>query len=116
MIERDVKARVKALIADYAPSAYLFMPVQTGYGAPSLDFIVTIQGISLYIETKVDGKKPSPRQKLTVQKMVEAGAVVTIVDQHNLDDLSEVIRGLERREYQTAHYLAQQMRDRYITK
>src|SRR5690349_4674577 len=83
-IERDVKDRVKQIIKKLAPDAHIFMPVQTGFGAPDLDFIVSINGKALRIETKVDHKKPTARQLRTIADLDRAGVPVLIIDQHNL--------------------------------
>jgi hypothetical protein len=84
VIERDVKKNVKEIIKLIDPTADVFMPVQTGFGASDLDFIVTVKGVALRIETKVDRKQPSPRQNLRIAELVKAGAVVLVIDQHNL--------------------------------
>lgn len=93
-IERDVKDRVKQIIAELDPTAHVFMPVQKGYGAADLDFIGTVNGYALRIETKVDHKQPSPRQNLTIAALVKAGAVVLIIDQFNLRDLVIVMEAI----------------------
>jgi len=49
-------------------------------GAPSLDFIVCINGRFVAIETKAPGKKPTQRQLLTMDAMRVAGAWVFLVD------------------------------------
>lgn len=74
-----------------APNCYIFMPVQSGYGSPDLDFIITINGFDLRVETKVAGKKVTPRQTGTTEFMVKAGIPVLWIDQNNLDDLALVI-------------------------
>lgn len=87
LIEKDVKKAVNALLDEITPDAHVFMPVQTGLGSPDLDFIITVNGHSLRIETKVDHKQPSGRQNLTINQLVKAGAVVLVLDQNNLHDL-----------------------------
>jgi hypothetical protein len=91
VIERDVKQAVKEIILELAPNAHIFMPVQTGFGAPDLDFIVSINGYALRIETKVDGKQPTDRQKQTTAALVRAGVTVLWVDQHNLEDVAQIV-------------------------
>src|SRR5690606_41709217 len=65
--EGRVKEKVKALLRRYG--AYYFMPVQYGYGAPSVDFLVCHQGFFAAIETKAEGKKPTKRQALVLQEI-----------------------------------------------
>ena len=74
--EGKVKDRVKRLLKKYG--CYWFMPVQSGYGAPTLDILVCCRGVFLAIETKAPGKKPTPRQELIIQQIVSAGGIVRI--------------------------------------
>jgi hypothetical protein len=55
--------------------AYFFCPVQTGYGATTLDFLVCLNGKFLAIETKAKGKKPTPRQELVLKQIKKAGGI-----------------------------------------
>ena len=75
--EGKVKAKVKRLLKKY--DCYQFWPVQTGYGAPTLDCIACCQGHFIGIETKAPGKRPTPRQLLTIDDMKEAGAAVIVI-------------------------------------
>ena len=56
------------------------MPVQMGYGAPALDFLWCVNGQFVAIETKVKGKKMTPRQEQTANEICEAGGLVFVVD------------------------------------
>lgn len=77
-LEGGLKAKVKAFLKDRG--AYFFMPVPTGYGTPTLDFIGCYKGNFFAIETKAPGKKPTPRQTLTIQQMQTRGAYVVWFD------------------------------------
>jgi hypothetical protein len=55
------------------------MPVPAGYGRPTLDFIGCYGGHYFAVETKAKGKKPTPRQMDTIDRMRAAGAEVFIV-------------------------------------
>jgi hypothetical protein len=76
--EGKVKDRVKKLLKQY--KCYYFMPVQAGYGAPSLDILVCCRGVFIAIETKRPGKKPTPRQELTITQIRSAGGLVFVID------------------------------------
>lgn len=110
-IERDVKDRVKKIIAEVDPTAHVFMPVQRGFGAADLDFVVTVNGFALRIETKVDGKQPSPRQHITIASLVKAGAVVLVIDQHNLIDVALIVIALRGNAPELAHHLSADSRE-----
>ena len=75
--EGKVKEQVKKLLK--ASGAYLHMPVMNGMGAPTLDFICCLNGRYIAIETKAPGKKPTPRQLVTMEDMRKAGAFVFVV-------------------------------------
>jgi hypothetical protein len=75
--EGKVKDKVKRLLKKYG--CYQFWPVQTGYGAPTLDCLACCKGHFIGIETKAPGKRPTPRQRLTMEDMREADATVIVV-------------------------------------
>lgn len=57
-----------------------FMPVQTGFGKPTLDYMLCAGGRFVVIETKRPGGKLTPRQEATCHDMREAGARVFVVE------------------------------------
>ena len=87
--EKYVKEQVKKLLKKY--NAYFHMPVQTGFGSPSLDFIGCHLGRYFGVETKRPGKKPTARQELTMDSIRAAGGVCFVVgddcifEEHNDD-------------------------------
>lgn len=76
--EGKVKDAVKLLLKKH--NVYWHCVVQNGMGAPSLDFICCHCGKYLAIETKAPGKKPTPRQELTIQAIRDAGGAVFVID------------------------------------
>lgn len=76
--EGKVKARVKRILKKH--EVYYFMPVQTGYGMPTLDFLCCHRGSFFAIETKAPGKKPTTRQKIIIAEMLQASAEVFVID------------------------------------
>ena len=88
--EGKVKAQVKSLLQLH--DAYYFMPVQSGYGMQTLDFLGCHRGRFFAIETKAPGKKPTPRQELTIEKMLKGRAKVFVID-GNLDELEDWLNG-----------------------
>lgn len=55
--------------------AYVFSPVQMGYGMPTLDDLCCINGKFVGIEYKQEGKEPTKRQTLTIEQMQAAGGI-----------------------------------------
>ena len=51
----------------------------TGYGKSGLDFSCCVNGKALFIETKAPGEEPTPRQRETMIKQLDAGATVFII-------------------------------------
>lgn len=77
--EAKVKAKVNKVLARYK-DLYRYMPVPSGYGAPSLDYVCCYRGQFFAIETKAPGKKPTAVQMHTIAAMERAGARVFVID------------------------------------
>lgn len=89
--EGRVKAKVKRELDKLVH--WRFMPVQTGYGVPALDFICCIHGWFVAIETKKDGKaKLTDRQQATKADMEAAGGIVLVV--YDDDSLARAMKVL----------------------
>ena len=71
------EARIKDVVRKWLKSigAYRFSPVQMGIGSPTLDDLCCIEGRFFAIEYKMPGKKPTPRQRLTMAAIDAAGGV-----------------------------------------
>lgn len=80
---------VKKALASLKPDPYIFMPVQSGFGSTTLDFLGCIAGKFIAIETKADGtKKLTPRQIATMDFIRLAGGKVFVVyDQTTCDEM-----------------------------
>ncbi len=78
--EGKVKDRVKRLLKKH--DCYQHWPVQTGYGAPTLDCVGCCSGFFFAVETKAPGKRPTPRQRLTMADMREANGAVFVVGEY----------------------------------
>jgi len=72
------EGEVKRELRKYLDSAgiYYFMPVQTGYGKTTLDFLCCIRGRFVGIETKAPRKIPSGRQRRVMKEIEDAGGKV----------------------------------------
>lgn len=75
--EGKVKQRVKALLLCH--EAFFTMPVPSGYGESTLDFVGHHRGDYFEIETKAEGKIPTPRQEARIERIRDSGAKVFIV-------------------------------------
>lgn len=78
--EGNTKKRIKKVLDE--AGAYFFMPVQSGFGAASLDFLCArpSDGRAFAIEAKAHGKHPSERQQVTMERMTKAGWRIFVID------------------------------------
>lgn len=95
--ESKVKAKVKKLLAEYEPDIWFNMPVPSGWGESTLDFIGMCRGAFFVIETKADKKHPTKLQERMMREIVaKGGTAFTIgsnggVDDPAFDDLNDWI-------------------------
>ena len=87
--EGRVKDKVKAYLDSIG--AYYFMPVQTGYGKRTLDFLICYDGQFFSVETKA-GSKQMTAQQLAIRFQIEtAGGAVLLVNEDNVESLPRLI-------------------------
>lgn len=92
--EGKIKDWVKRELDKLGADCWRFMPVQTGYGTASLDFMLCVKGRFIVIETKADAKAQlTPRQRLTARYIIDAGGdFFRVHDQETLDYTMASIR------------------------
>lgn len=94
--EGRVKSKVKKALDKLGSDCWRFMPVQGGYGSVALDFILSIRGRFVAIETKAPGKKLTPLQEQTKAAIEAAGGIVLVVwDETSLEIAMKIILALE---------------------
>ncbi len=92
--ESKVKAKLKKRLNAEFPKCYVFMPVQNGFGAATLDYLICVAGRFISIETKRPGGVPTPRQETTIQTIRDAGGLVFVVDgEESLEHAVACIKG-----------------------
>ena len=69
--ESRTKARLKKLLSEF--DVYYEMPVPSGFGKSSLDFVCCARGLYLQIETKAGNKDMTPRQRSIARQVEKAG-------------------------------------------
>lgn len=85
--EGKVKKEVIKILK--AHEAYYFCPVQNGFGKPGLDFHCVHHGLGFFIETKAPGKRPTPRQNITIQEVQKSSGMVFVIDGTDKTDTYE---------------------------
>lgn len=81
--ERDVKARVKAVLNQY--DWFWWMPPANGFGKVGIaDFNALKDGVFMAIETKFAGNKPTPPQIGYLNSVLAGGGFAFVVDERTL--------------------------------
>lgn len=86
--------KVKKKVIDFLKSmgAYYTMPVASGFGNAGVpDILCCYEGKFIGIECKANGGKPTKLQLSNLQAIRDAGGLAFIVDEHNLNQLGELI-------------------------
>lgn len=93
--EGKIKERFKRGLKDI-PRVWPFMPVQTGYGATALDWLLCVNGWFVAVEAKKNNKTDlTPLQIVTSKLMREAGGLVLVIkDDASVDQALSAIRNL----------------------
>jgi hypothetical protein len=84
--EYEVKKKVSKYLKDHG--FYYFMPVQTGYGATTLDYLCCCRGAFVGIECKANGNDLTDRQRMTINNIDAAGGICLVIrDTDNIEEL-----------------------------
>ena len=78
--EARLKDEIKTLLKRMG--AHYYMPVPSGYGKQTLDFLCCVKGRFVGIETKAPGKKPTPRQQQCIDEINAAGGLAFWCDHY----------------------------------
>ena len=93
--EGKVKKKVRTTLD--LMDAYWAMPMGTGFGHSGVpDFLICFQGKFIGIECKANGNKPTALQEKHLRDIREHGGVALIVDETNVDDLSNILKELTK--------------------
>ena len=94
--EGKVKDEIKAYLKSIG--AYQFWPVQTGYGAATVDCLACYLGRFIAIEAKRPGGQPTARQLKTLGDVEVAWGYAIVVNDPNLLALRKMIEEIEQRD------------------
>jgi hypothetical protein len=78
--EGRVKAAINKTIKLFGDRVYKHMPVPSGYGMSTLDYLLCVNGRFLGIEAKRDGGEPTDRQMQMMREIRNAGGVAICVN------------------------------------
>ena len=82
--EGKVKQKVSRLLKT-VPGLWYTMPVPSGFGESTLDYLGCYLGRFFAVETKAPGKKPTSRQMSTIDAIERGGGKVFVVDGDTTD-------------------------------
>lgn len=85
--EAKVKMAVRKVLERMR--AYFFMPVQSGMGSRTLDFLICYRGHFFSVETKAPGEKPTALQESCIKKIIKAGGDAIVIDSVEKAELLE---------------------------
>lgn len=90
--EGRMKRAINAVLANYKGYVYVHMPVPTGYGASTLDYLGVCCGQGFAIEAKREKGRPTLRQLGVIEQMKRAGVRVFVIN--SPETLAELDRWL----------------------
>ena len=94
--EGRVKQQVTKWLKEH--DIYYFMPVQTGYGRPALDYICCWRGLYVEIECKAGDNDLTARQRAIYVAVERAGGLAFVVRSYmSIPDRMELIDAIVRR-------------------
>lgn len=76
--EGKVKKSINKLLDKYPH--YRFMPVPTGFGKRTLDYLLCVNGKFLGIEAKRPGEEPTELQRKTIREIRANGGETFVID------------------------------------
>ena len=91
--EGIIKQKIKKLLDSYSKHLYYYMPVPSGYGSRTVDYLGCCKGVFFAIEAKRPKGKPTALQQSVLEQIRDAGGVSFVVN----DDasLAELERWLD---------------------
>jgi hypothetical protein len=96
--EGRIKNKIKDLLAIYRERIYYYMPVPSGYGATTIDFLICFNGLFIGIEAKKPKGKPTARQDGVLEDIRAARGVTFVVnDDESLNVLALFLESMDGR-------------------
>ncbi len=83
--EGKVKAAITKKLIEMG--CWYYMPVGSGYGAPTVDYLCAYEGKAFGIEAKAPGKSPTPRQLATMLFMGKLGVPSIVINSSSEDKM-----------------------------
>jgi hypothetical protein len=95
--EAKTKQKIKKLLDSYGDRVYSYMPVPSGYGKPTIDYLVCFDGLFIGIEAKKPGAKPTERQQGALAAIYAAGGTAFVIDsEESLKILENFLKSVDK--------------------
>ena len=78
--EGRIKNKIKELLDNYGEDVYRYMPVPSGYGVTTIDYLGCIRGVFFGVEAKRPKGKPTTRQEGVLDDIRQAGGMAFVVN------------------------------------
>lgn len=77
--ENRVKQKINKLLASYGERVYKYMPVPSGFGRRTLDYLICFDGLFIGIEAKQPDGKTTALQDAVLAEIRAAGGTTFVV-------------------------------------
>jgi hypothetical protein len=96
--EGTIKRRIKDVLAGYGERVYYFMPVPSGYGTTTVDFLICFCGVFIAVEAKRPGHpSPTALQGAVLERVRAAGGRSFIVhDTKSLQSFETILQNISK--------------------
>jgi hypothetical protein len=91
--EGRIKNKIKKLL-DIQNDVYYFMPISTGFGKRTVDYLICVRGQFVAVEAKRPGGKATSKQASVLLEIENAGGSTFVVNDEA--SLAELAKFLER--------------------
>lgn len=99
--EKKVKEKVVKILKQR--NVYYFFPATHGYGRSGVpDIICCHNGRFIAIECKAGSNKPTVLQEKEMQGIRDSGGIAIVINEENIDDVSEVLDAQEHADFNGA--------------
>ena len=93
--EAKIKNKINKLLYSFGEKVYFFMPVPSGYGRSSIDYLLCVDGLFVGLEAKKPKGKPTLRQQGVLEDIRAAGGSTFVIDDDDdIEALDKFIRAV----------------------
>jgi hypothetical protein len=96
--EGRIKKKIRDVLDRYKGRIYVYMPVPSGYGKATVDYLICFNGLFVVIEAKKLHGKPTSRQDGVLDDVRAARGVTFVInDDESLDAFALFLESMDNR-------------------